>query len=137
MNCLRAYRLPIAWMLFAFVLFNGLACSIGHGLMMGMEGGSKPSMLVHPPAAHADAHSAMPMEMPMHSAHSPGEQNQRDTLGAMFGDCSFAGILAMALLCFAALGWLTRLRQPPAARYQRWPGLAFRLFFPALNPRAP
>lgn len=139
MNSLRAHRLPIVWMLFAFVLFNGLACSIGHGLMMGMDGAPEPGTPRNEaaPAVHAHADMQMDMAMPMQAAMDTGAKSSHDSLKSMFGACTFAGILAMAMVVFAALGWLIRLRQPPAALHGRWRVSSFRLFFPALNPRAP
>jgi hypothetical protein len=135
MNSLRAHRLPLAWMLFAFILFNGLACSIGHGLMMGMEGALDKA---DTPSAVA-AHASMPMDMPMdmHSAAEPAPKDNHDSLKSMFGACTFAGILAMAMVAFAALGWLIRLPQRPVSRYGHGKVSPLRLFFPALNPRAP
>ena len=135
MNSLRSHRLPFAWMLFAFVLFNGLACSVGHGLMMGMAGApdSAPQAVDGRPAMQMQMD--MPMAMPGAEGHV--QKDNHDSLKSMFGSCTFAGILAMAMVCFAALGWLVRLRQAPANVYGRWPPSSFRLFFPALNPRAP
>lgn len=139
MNSLRAHRLPLVWMLFAFVLFNGLACSIGHGLMMGMDAAPEQSTPHDEAASTVDAHAGMQMDMPMpmQPAMEPATKSSHDSLKSMFGACTFAGILAMAMVVFAALGWLIRLRQTPAALHERWPVSSFRLFFPALNPRAP
>jgi len=139
MNSLRAHRLPLVWLLFAFVLFNGLACSIGHGLMMGMDGGSDQSLPRGGVGPAVDAHAGMLMDMsmPMPAAMDRVQKDNHDNLKSMFGACTFAGILAMAMVFFAALGWLIRLRQAPAVLQGRWPVSSFRLFFPALNPRAP
>lgn len=139
MNFLRAHRLPVAWMLFAFILFNGLACSIGHGLMMGAERAAPGIADKAQASSHAAGHGDMQMNMTMAMPMSPGADTKapHDSLKAMFGDCTFAGILALALVFFVALGWLTRLRQPCAKRAGPVHCSTFRLYFPALNPRAP
>jgi hypothetical protein len=77
------------------------------------------------------------MDMPMAFAMDATQKDHHDSLKSMFGACTFAGILAMAMVCFAALGWRVRLRQPCAVLQRRWTVSSFRLYFPALNPRAP
>ncbi|MEE4681120.1 DUF2946 domain-containing protein [Pseudomonas alliivorans] len=93
MNFVRTHRLLIAWMLYGFVLFNGVACGFGHGQMLsaissisaddicGDTGAVSPSM---DKGSHA-----LVMQL------------------AAF-DCAFAGKLTVALLFFIGLGWLAR-----------------------------
>ncbi|WP_440088187.1 DUF2946 domain-containing protein [Pseudomonas fragariae (ex Marin et al. 2024)] len=93
MNFVRTHRSLIAWMLYGFVLFNGVACGFGHGQMLsaissisaddicGDTGAVSPSM---DKGSHA-----LVMQM------------------AAF-DCAFAGKLTVALLFFIGLGWLAR-----------------------------
>ncbi|WP_143518926.1 DUF2946 domain-containing protein [Pseudomonas viridiflava] len=93
MNFVRTHRSLIAWMLYGFVLFNGVACGFGHGQMLsaissisaddicGDTGAVSPSM---DKGSHA-----LVMQL------------------AAF-DCAFAGKLTVALLFFIGLGWLVR-----------------------------
>ncbi|MBP0942499.1 DUF2946 domain-containing protein [Pseudomonas alliivorans] len=93
MNFVRTHRSLIAWMLYGFVLFNGVACGFGHGQMLsaissisaddicGDTGAVSPSM---DKGSHA-----LVMQL------------------AAF-DCAFAGKLTVALLFFIGLGWLAR-----------------------------
>lgn len=59
------------------------------------------------------------------------------SLQSLFGDCSFAGTLTLAMIFFVALGWLIRGRTPRFVFPSLWPGRAFRHSFPGLNPQAP
>jgi hypothetical protein len=138
MNFFRTHRAPIAWMLYAFILFNGLACAIGHGQMMGR--------LSAPPAApsvHHEHHGSAAMmgghAMDMTSANAAEHKNMATpgSLQSLFGDCSFAGTLTLAMIFFVALGWLIRSRAPRFVFPSLWPGHAFRQDFPGLNPQAP
>lgn len=93
MNFVRTHRSLTAWMLYGFVLFNGVACGFGHGQMLsaissisaddicGDTGAVSPSM---DKGSHA-----LVMQL------------------AAF-DCAFAGKLTVALLFFIGLGWLAR-----------------------------
>lgn len=136
MNFSRHHRLPLAWMLFAFILFNGLACSIGHGLMLGRDNGVAASG-AGKAAAHAHDKMQMSMDMPMPMADPSGHKDVHDSLKGMFGDCAFAGVLTLALMFFVAFGWLTGQRRAAFLLPRRWEGLPLRLALPALNPRAP
>ncbi|MDG6402072.1 DUF2946 domain-containing protein [Pseudomonas quasicaspiana] len=143
MNFFRTHRSPIAWMLYAFILFNGLACAMSHGQMMGAFSGepaAAPSHHEHHGSASmSDAHHemsmGMSMPMPMDSASktmaTPG------SMQSLFGDCSFAGTLTLAMIFFVALSWLIRTRSPRFIFPSLWPGLTSRQCFPGLNPQAP
>ncbi|UFH49879.1 DUF2946 family protein [Pseudomonas sp. KNUC1026] len=121
MFCPRPSRALATWLLLALILFNGLACAIGHGQMMAAA----------PPAgAHAGHEMAgmAGMDMGKGAVHS---------LKSPFEDCFFAGSVPLAMLVFAALGWLARhrpLRVPRRAFGTQAPP---RWLLPALNPRAP
>lgn len=136
MNFFRHHRLALAWMLFAFILFNGLACSVGHGLMLGRDNGVAASGA---DKAHAHGHMqmSMAMDMPMPMADHGGHKDVHDSLKEMFGDCAFAGVLTLALVFFVAFGWLTRQQRSAFLLPRLWEGLPLRLALPALNPRAP
>jgi len=122
MNFVRTHRSLIAWMLYGFVLFNGVACGFGHGQMLsaissvsaddicGDVGASSPSV---DKGSHA-----LVMQL------------------ATF-DCAFAGKLTLALLFFIGLGWLActlnvRLRLPQGLLHQ-----APRQASPGCLPQAP
>lgn len=139
MNFFRHHRLPLAWMLFAFILFNGLACSIGHGLMLGRDNAVAAAGTAKAQPAQAHVHGTMPMtmDMPMPMPDDSGHPGVHDSLKQMFGDCAFAGVLTLALVFFVALGWLTRCRPAAFVLPRLWEGLPLRLALPALNPRAP
>lgn len=133
MKFVRSHRSLIAWMLYAFILFNGLACSFGHGQMI--------SSLFDPstPGAAHDHHAAMGdgMSMDMDMSASSGKMDMNASMAGMFGDCSFAGSLTLAMVFFVALGWLIRSRQPRFSLPPLWLGRPARHAFPGLNPQAP
>jgi hypothetical protein len=133
MKFVRTHRSLIAWMLYAFILFNGLACSFGHGQMI--------SSLFDPstPGAAHDHHAAMSdgMSMDMEMSASSGKMDMNASMAGMFGDCSFAGSLTLAMVFFVALGWLIRSRQPRFSLPPLWLGRPARHAFPGLNPQAP
>ncbi len=138
MNFFRTRRAPIAWMLYAFILFNGLACAIGHGQMMGRF--SAPAAAPesqhqhHGSAAMMSGHT---MEMSTANAADHSRMAMPGSLQSLFGDCSFAGTLTLAMIFFVALGWLIRSRTPRFVFPSVWPGHAFRHSFPGVNPQAP
>ena len=133
MKFVRSHRSLIAWMLYAFILFNGLACSFGHGQMI--------SSLFDPstPGAAHDHHAAMSagMSMDMDMSASSGKMDMNASMAGMFGDCSFAGSLTLAMVFFVALGWLIRSRQPRFSLPPLWLGRPARYALPELNPQAP
>lgn len=143
MNFFRTHRSPIAWMLYAFILFNGLACAISHGQMMGAFSGkpeAAPSHHEHHGAASMsgadhDMSVAEPMSMPMDM--SGKTMAMPGSMQSLFGDCSFAGTLTLAMIFFVALSWLIRTRQPRFIFPALWSGRASRQCFPGLNPQAP
>ncbi|MBD1602242.1 hypothetical protein, partial [Pseudomonas typographi] len=98
----RRIRARVAWLLFTLVLLNGLACSFGHGQMMAAQPAKAPmAMMQHNDQGLAGMHKPAPMQ----------------GMKTPFEDCFFAGSVPLALLVFAALGWLLRTPQqcPPHA----------------------
>jgi hypothetical protein len=129
-----------AWLLLLLVLFNGLACSIGHGQMLRPlfsfsaadsvehqhchdEGGM--SSMSGMESMHAMPTEAGGHDMPMQGMHSP------------FSDCFFAGSLLSSILVFVLISWLLRHREArpktPSALFTA----SHRELLPKLNPRAP
>ena len=107
MNFFRTHCSPIAWLLYAVVLFNGLACSVGHGQMhMSMDDSSK-------------------------------KMDTSCSMKAQWGECSFAGTLTLATIFLVALGWLIRTRSPRFVLRDLWTGKLLRHTLPGINPQAP
>lgn len=120
MFCPRPSRALATWLLLALILLNGLACAIGHGQMM-----AGPA-----PGAHAGHEMAgmAGMDMGKSAAHS---------MKSPFEDCFFAGSVPLAMLVFAALGWLARHRPLRAPRRALGTQAPPRWLLPSLNPQAP
>lgn len=141
MKFVRSHRSLIAWMLYAFILFNGLACSFGHGQMISSlfdpstAGSSTPGSAHDHHAAMGGSHAGMSMDMDMSGSSSKMDMNA--SMAGMFGDCSFAGSVTLAMVFFVALGWLIRSRQPRFSLPPLWLGWLARHSFPGLNPQAP
>lgn len=64
MNLFRTHCSPIAWILYAAILFNSLACSIGHGQMMAAFTGNAVASGSHDGPGMSD----------MHGGHHAGNQ---------------------------------------------------------------
>ena len=136
MNFFRTHCSPIAWILYAVVLFNGLACSIGHGQMMAAFAGTAVASVSHADHGMSDMHGGH------HTMHMSmdGSSKKTDMSGGMkaqSGDCSFAGTLTLAMIFFVALGWLTRIRRSRFVLPDLWLGNLPRYSLPGLNPQAP
>ncbi|MFK3795864.1 MULTISPECIES: DUF2946 family protein [unclassified Pseudomonas] len=125
MKFVRTHQSLIAWMLYGFILFSGLVCSLSHGQMLRAFNQMAPGVACsehHDLAGHPD--------MAQMSDHA-------QLMKLSMTDCAFAGTLALALVFFIGLGWLARrlrrlltrsddgLRKPP------------RQAFPGLSPQAP
>lgn len=125
MTLARTHRSLIGWMLFAFILCNGLACSLCHGQMLGEF--SQPTQV-----EHAMAHADMP------GMDDMGKMNMAPTaLKSMDNACSFAATVALALIFFITLSWLirrVRAALAPSLGQRRPPP---RYLIPALQPQAP
>ncbi|MEE4715640.1 DUF2946 domain-containing protein [Pseudomonas alliivorans] len=93
MNFVRTHRSLIAWMLYGFVLFNGVACGFGHGQMLSAISSISADDIC------GDAGAVSP-------SMDKGSHALIMQLAAF--DCAFAGKLTVALLFFIGLGWLAR-----------------------------
>jgi hypothetical protein len=136
MNFFRTHCATIAWILYAVVLFNGLACSMGHGQMLDAFV-SKQVV----PASH-EGHSMSAMHGGHHQMHMAMDTSSKKTalpgsMNMQSGDCSFAGTLTLAMIFFVALGWLIRIRNPRIRLPDFRSGTLSRHIFPGLNPHAP
>ena len=125
MKFARTHRSLIAWMLYGFILLNGLACSMCHGQMLGaFSNGSEEAACA---MGHSSSHPASMTDM----GHLPS------TTKSMTSDCSFAAIMALAMIFFIVLGLLIRVsesRPAPPESFRKKPP---RYLFPGLNPQAP
>lgn len=129
LSLLRAHRAPLAWMLLALILFNGLACSLGHGLML----------KAFAPDAHSVEHGSH-HDMSGHHAVDMTQDTSQDMKGGtpgMFETCAFAATLTMALVAFIALGWLLPHRPDRCSPPDRWHSRPARHCSSGLNPHAP
>ncbi len=93
MNFVRTHRSLIAWMLYGFVLFNGVACGFGHGQMLSAISSVSADDIC------GDAGAALP---------SLDKASHALVMQLAMFDCVFAGKLTVALLFFIGLGWLAR-----------------------------
>lgn len=139
---LRTRRTGIAWLLLALILFNGLLCSLGHGLMSrastGHGHGAASQVMAeegcadhHEMSSMGEHHAQVPMSMSGASDHASG------TSGMMPQDCAFAATLTMALIFFVALGWLQRSRPARCILRALWHSVPARHCSSGLNPHAP
>ncbi|KFE54533.1 DUF2946 family protein [Pseudomonas syringae] len=136
MNFFRTHCAPIAWILYAVILFNGLACSIGHGQMMAAFAKEVVASVSHTGHGMSDMHGGHhEMHMPMQE--SSKKMDMSGSMNAQSGDCSFAGTLTLAMIFFVALGWLIRTRSPRVGLPLLWLRKPSRHSFPGLNPQAP
>ncbi|WP_237503424.1 DUF2946 family protein [Pseudomonas syringae] len=136
MNFFRTHCSPIAWILYAVVLFNGLACSIGHGQMMAAFAGTAVASVSHAGHGMSDMHAGHhTMHMSMHD--SSKKMDMSGSMKAQSGECSFAGTLTLAMIFFVALGWLIRVRRTRFVLPDFWLGNLPRYILPGLNPQAP
>ncbi|MEX6676209.1 DUF2946 family protein [Pseudomonas sp. W2Oct36] len=136
MNFFRTHCSAIAWILYAVVLFNGLACSVGHGRMMSASAGDAAGPAS--PAAHSmsdmhGGHHKMPMSMDGASV----KKDRSDSMKMQSADCSFAGTLTLAMIFFVALSWLIRTRSPRFVLPDLCISKRSRHTLPGLNPQAP
>ncbi len=125
MKFVRTHQSLIAWMLYGFILFSGLVCSLSHGQML---------RAFNQISAAVDCSEQHQLSGHMDIAQM-GDHAQLMRLSMT--DCAFAGTLALSLVFFIGLGWLARrtrklvpvsdylLRKPP------------RQTFPGLSPQAP
>lgn len=128
MKFVRTHQSFIAWMLYGFILFNGLACSISHGKMLGAFSGAVQSDICGPKVG---SHSQMDMgDMPAMAEHALLMKLSMD-------NCAFAGTLALSMIFFIALGWLIRGLRPRLHTAYSFRKRTPRHTFPGLLPQAP
>ena len=136
MNFFRTHCSPIAWLLYAVVLFNGLACSVGHGQMMAAFAGNAVASVSHVGDGMSDMHGGH-HKMHMSMDDSSKKMDTSCSMKAQWGECSFAGTLTLATIFLVALGWLIRTRSPRFVLRDLWTGKLLRHTLPGLNPQAP
>ena len=136
MNFFRTHCSPIAWLLYAVVLFNGLACSVGHGQMMAAFAGNAVASVSHVGDGMSDMHGGH-NKMHMSMDDSSKKMDTSCSMKAQWGECSFAGTLTLATIFLVALGWLIRTRSPRFVLRDLWTGKLLRHTLPGLNPQAP
>jgi hypothetical protein len=150
MNFARTHRSLIAWMLCSFILFSGLACSLGHGQMLKAFSAADPAMDCgdqHGGDQHnADDMDMSALDMSMSSAMPEMNMPGMDMAGMgehalimkmSMSDCAFAGTLVLSLLFFIGLGWLIRRTRPRLPAVYRFCRIPSRHTFPGLVPQAP
>jgi hypothetical protein len=135
MNFFRPHCSPIAWILYAVVLFNGLACSVGHGQMLSAFSSKEEAPANHADHSMAGMHSGHQMHMTMDA--TPKKTDLPGSASPQSGDCSFAGTLTLATILFVALSWLIRLPSLLFRRPNLRLGRPLRHVIPGLNPHAP
>ena len=127
----------LAQALLLLVLFNSMACSIGHGQMLQkMFASNEPTQ----------SDQAMSMGHSMVMNHSRHTMNHTSTsqdmppmhgMDALFGDCFFAASLPLGLMLFSVLTWLLRRQQPRPVPRRLAPWSHPTALLLSLQPRAP
>jgi hypothetical protein len=112
-------------MLLCFILFNGLACSIGHGQMLEAFSRS-PSVM----ACGDHQTTSASMDMSVMSDHAL-------VMKLAMSDCAFAATLALPLIFLIALCWLLGTSRPRLHYVYRFWQRTPRSTFPGLIPQAP
>ncbi len=128
MTYARTHRSLIAWMLYAFILFNGLACSISHGQMLGDFSNAFGMSAMDCSSGHNDSFGKMDIS-------TPGEHELLMKLSMT--DCAFAGTLVLSIAFFLGFKWLIpskRSKRPVVEPFIRRPP---RHILPGITPQAP
>jgi hypothetical protein len=117
----RSSLAHLARALLLLVLFNSMACSIGHGQML-------QKMVAPNEPPQSDQAMSMGHSMVMdHSRHTINHTSTSQDMPPMhgmdslFGDCFFAASLPLGLMLFSVLTWLLRRRQARPVRRRRAP----------------
>lgn len=126
MKSVRTHRSPLALLLAGLILLGALACSIGHGQMLGAFMPAMSSDICGPDQALSHG--------PEHSPDSAGHGLLMQL--ALF-DCAYASKLTNALLGFAALGWLLRIMRRRALMPERLSWTSLRHCSPGRVAQAP
>lgn len=123
MKFARADRSLLAWTLYGCVLFNLLACAIGHGQMAGLLLGGLGG------AFCSAAGNAGPE---LDSGFADGSDSQ---LSLPFS-CPLCSAAALGFVLFFGLSWLPRHTGLPRLRRERRSKASPRYSWPSANPRA-
>ncbi|OEC36286.1 hypothetical protein A7D27_25985 [Pseudomonas sp. 1D4] len=115
-------RSLIAWMLYACVLLNALACSVHHGQAMGLE-------LSGLGGAFCSAHG----ESGPGFGDLPGELSKLASAGF---NCPMGSAITLGVIFFLGLYWLQRQRTIPRPTRERRCAAPPRERWPSANPRA-
>ncbi|MFJ5295937.1 DUF2946 domain-containing protein [Pseudomonas sp. NPDC088368] len=125
MKFVRTHQSLIAWMLYGFILFSGLVCSLSHGQMLRAFNQTNPGV---------DCSEQHDLSGHMDMAQM-GEHAQLMKLS--MADCAFAGTLALSLVFFIGLGWMARSRRKLIPRSDYLLRKPPRHCLPGLSPQAP
>ena len=120
MKLTRHYRSLLAWTLYACVLFNALACSIGHAQMVGLQ---------------LSGISGMTCAVGDSSSLADNSDGGQSSLGSTFS-CPLCASITLSLALLFCLSWLLR---PSRARFLPRPSERHpppRFTWPSANPRA-
>ena len=124
MNFVRTHRSIISWMLYGFILFSGIACSVGHGQMLEAFSEAAPSLDC------GEQGALILSDMSKMVDHAL-------IMKLSISDCAFAGIAFLSLLFFIGLGLLLRTRQLPLPAAYTFHQRISRHLLPGLIPQAP
>lgn len=137
MDMHRSSLWHLAQALLLLVLFNSMACSIGHGQML---------QKMFAPNEPSQSDQAMSMGHSMVMDHSRRHMSQTSTnqemppihgMDSLFGDCFFAASLPLGLMLFSVLTWLLRRRQVRPVPRRQAPLSHPAALLLSLQPRAP
>ncbi|WP_062383805.1 hypothetical protein [Pseudomonas abietaniphila] len=124
MNFVRTHRSIIAWMLYGFILFNGIVCSVGHGQMVDAFSGATQAMNC------GDQGALILSDLSKMGDHAL-------IMKLSMSDCAFAGIAFLSLMFFIGLGWLLSTRQLRLSAAYTFHRRIPRHLLPGLLPQAP
>lgn len=98
MKVLRAHHPSLARLLVGLILLGALACSIGHGQMLGAFASAATTEICGPDAASVQ----------VHAGHGAAQDPHTVLMQLAQFDCVYASKLSTAMAGFVALGWLLR-----------------------------
>lgn len=125
MKLVRTHQSLIAWMLYGFMLFSGLVCSLSHGQMLGAFNQLHPAV-----DCSADREMDGRPDLAQMAEHAR-------LMKLSMADCAFAGVITLVLMLFIGLRWIARSRPKAVARSDYLLRKPPRYRFPELSPQAP